>query len=798
MDALSFGAADAGRPATALRRARALSLTLVGAGVVAYAAFFSWLAITRHDAFRTHTADLGQIDLAIWNTAFGRFVQEVKGEVISTRLTDHFEPIFLPLSLLLHAWNDVRALLVAQAVSLALAALPVFAFVALADRRRPRLALVAGTWAALAYLLAPQAQAATVTDFHASPLAAMPLVLLLLLGYRRRTWPTYAMALVCMAVKEEISLAVVVAGLYFAVWRRWRPGWVIAGVAVAWFCVATFVIIPHYARAEYGLSQSPYLARYDGTATDGGDTTGLGERLLRRTLEPARLRYLLGLLVAYAGMPLLAPEVAAIALSLVGANYVSSYDAMYSGEFHYTAPFMGIMAASAGLGALRLLRLLARRRVLMAPTLLALAAAPLAYQVAEGFTPLGREYWLQRPAVSDHQRLLARFASQIPAGASLSTTPALHPHFSHRERIYTFPDLADAEYVLLDVSGTTDLHPSDLRHAFEDLIAAGYGVVDGADGYLLLRRGAAGVEIPDGFYSFARATDEPDHTATVDYGTSLRLLGYDWLDDAKWGYVRLRLYWQVLAPLDDGLQPYVLFTGVDGQTLADTRAYPFVEPLWYPLSLWRPGETVTTTSVAIPLGDRFEAYVAVYRGDDPGDVAARLPVSGADGPASALMDLNWARLTPMQRVYSWRGAALRPHPTREVPGAPRAEFGGRLELLAASLPAGGVVTGRPLSVGLTWRRTGALPSQVAVSLRLLDASGGVVAQADGSLHGGVYPVGDWPIGECVSDSHTVGAPAAGTYTVALVVYDRATLEPFVLADGQTQLELGQAIVVASP
>ncbi|MHB0877863.1 MAG: DUF2079 domain-containing protein [Anaerolineae bacterium] len=271
MNAVNYSTAEASAVARvpAHRRAFVVCLAVVLTAVVAYAAFFSWFAIARHDSFRTHTADLGQIDLAVWNTAYGRFVQEVKGEAISTRLTDHFEPIFWPVSLVLHLWDDVRALLVTQAGVLALAALPVFAFVVAAAGRDRRLALLAATWAALAYLLAPQAQAAAITDFHAAPLVAFPLALLLLLGYRRRTWPALVAALACLAVKEEISLAVLVAGLYFAVCRRWRVGWLIAALAAAWFVVATFVVIPHYARAAYGLSGSPYLARYEDAGGGG-------------------------------------------------------------------------------------------------------------------------------------------------------------------------------------------------------------------------------------------------------------------------------------------------------------------------------------------------------------------------------------------------------------------------------------------------------------------------------------------------------------------------------------------------
>ena len=810
---------------TAMRRwpPSTVALLLVGLAAAAYAFFFSWLAIRRHDAFLTHTADLGQIDLAIWNTAHGRFLQEIKNEQISTRLTDHIEPVFWPLSLLLHAWDDVRVLLIAQAASLALAALPVWAVVAVADC--PRGAkhsayLFAGTWAAFAYLLAPQAQAATVADFHAAPLAALPLALLLYLGWRCKTWPAVIIAMLALAVKEEIALLVAATALYLAITGRWRPGWLLAGIAILWFTLATFVIIPQYAQTTYGGASSPYLARYQLPAdAEAAGETGLlsySKQLVEVLLQPERWCYILELMLAFAGMPMLAPEVTLIALPLVAANFLSNYNAMYSGEFHYSAPFMAVLACAAGVGARRLLSWTATCRPwLRRISVLPLIALPLAYQVAQGYTPLGREFWLSRPKVTDHQHLLARFASQIPPLASLSTTPPLYPHFSHRQFIYTFPAVADSEYVLLDVSGTTDMHPVDFRAAFQSLLSSGYGVKDSDDGYILLQRGASDRSLSSAFYDFAKPVGPPQNLLDISFGTSLRLVGYDWLDDPKWRLTRLRLYWQTLAPLTDNLRPYVIFADTTGAVRSDSRQSPFVEPLWYPLSLWPVGDTITTTTVASDLGDAFEAYVTVVINEDYADVAARLPAQAADsdGGAQIIKSTNMVRLPMVTRADCFFRCVLSPiHEQRLVESAisSGATFGSALTLhgfqvsslqgeecaqpLASLAPAH---PGDCLTVVTHWRRIAGTGDSLAMSLRLLDQSGGVLVQADGPFHSGLYPPQEWPLNSVVSSSLILTIPAdavSGTYTVALIVYDRETLKPLPLESGAQQLTLGSVVV----
>ncbi|MHB1133437.1 MAG: glycosyltransferase family 39 protein [Chloroflexota bacterium] len=90
----------------------------------------------------------------------------------------------------------------------------------------------------------------------------------------------------------------------------------------------------------------------------------------------------------------------------------------------------------------------------------------------------------------------------------------------------------------------------------------------------------------------------------------------------------------------------------------------------------------------------------------------------------------------------------------EVPGAP------------ASLRAGAEVT-----VDLLWSVSRAPRADYQVSLQLLDAAGGLVAQADGPLVGGTAPTSAWLPGEWVIDSRPLRLPTVrGTYTLGVAAY----------------------------
>src|SRR5439155_17787759 len=144
--------ANADRGPAALRIIRARSL--LWAAMAAYAAGFAALSVLRHEAFETGRFDLGNMVQAVWSTAHGHLLQvtNLHGAQIS-RLAAHVDPILIVFAPLWWIWPSPSLLLTAQALAVALGALPLF-WLARKHTGSERAAL----GFSLAYLLFPATQ----------------------------------------------------------------------------------------------------------------------------------------------------------------------------------------------------------------------------------------------------------------------------------------------------------------------------------------------------------------------------------------------------------------------------------------------------------------------------------------------------------------------------------------------------------------------------------------------------------------------------------------------------------------
>ncbi|HXF63453.1 MAG TPA: DUF2079 domain-containing protein [Caldilineaceae bacterium] len=643
--------------------------------ILLYTAIFTRLAFAQHAGMRTHKADLGQIAQAVWNSSRGRFVEMTDNGFIATRMTDHVEPILALISPVLWVWNDVRALLLLQVAVAALGAWPLYELaVTLLERAHPDRESAAGArrphcgWIkvpalalATAYLLLPQLQSAVLTEFHAAPLAVLP-VLWAFWAVETRHWGQVASAVVLTAlVKEEMALLAAGLGLW-AAWRggvlarlerrrheareTWLPLLLGSGLALAalvWFYLATFIIVPAHAVEVYGVAESSYFRRYGALGDSPADILrnlatqpGLVWSIVG---EPARWAYLIGLAAPLGFLALLAPEAALLCLPVLLANLLSAYPAQYYGEFHYSAPVVVYFAAATAFGMARVWRLATRRltrsspgfqhlpafspttmaaaallqnsRTALRPLLAFLLALWLLGWAVQGYGTAGRGPGGGRydpTPVTAHHRLLARFTAQLPAGAAVTATAAVHPHVSLRRYVYQFPIGLEppgrADWALLDVTTATDMAPGDVRATVEAMLAGEWGVVDGADGFLLLAKGAANKQIPPAFYDFARTP------GAVETDAPLTFTGVELADWPRWRQSWVTTHWMVGEDFDPArMAPALALRDPAGDLLyrwADAMPPALV---WYPPDQWQPGDRLHLTTLPLYLPQSWGVVV---------------------------------------------------------------------------------------------------------------------------------------------------------------------------------------------
>jgi len=753
---------------------------ILGLLIVVYILLFASLAFDLHTGLRTHKSDLGQMAQALWNTSRGRFVESIQDDFLSSRLTDHVEPIFLLIAPALWLWEDVRALLLVQVLAVAVGAWPLFE---LARRKLgPGLALAL----ALAYLLDPHLQSAVLTEFHAIPFAA-PLILWAFWAIAAERWWQFAIAaLLVAAVKEEAAL--LAAGL--GVWAFYRsvrrqvsgvrcqvsgvkcqdprptphaprtthhaprtthhasrlahslPLAVIL-ISLLWFYLATFVIVPAHAAPVHGSAESAYFQRYGAL---GNSPLDIFRSILTRpglvwqiASEPARVQYLIGLLAPFGFLGLLAPEIILLALPVLLANLLSAYPAQYYGEFHYSAPLTPFFAVAAVYGLRRIrcqvsgVRCQASRIFPAAFTLLLLIASALSYAHA-GRGPLGGRY--DPTPITAHHRLLPRFVAQISADAAVSATAAVHPHLSLRRFVYQFPLGLDAAtpaaWALLDVTAGTDMAPGDLKSQVDAMLAADWGIVDAADGFLLLRRGAAAKTLPPAFYDFTRAEGDPT-------AAPLRLTGVEAVDWPRWRQTKVITHWQVGADYTPGaVRPWLELRSPGGETLYTFADSTPTALIWLPPDQWQPGDLIAIETLGLFLPRVWGAVAGVVHGPDPGEPAHRLPAdlvapglpASPDGTlalAAAYRRDEAARLQPLSRDVLI-------DPLLDLgPAAVAARFhlpDGREARVEAWLPRA-AFPGQTIDLILRWDAV--LPADVTPFLHLRQGEA-LIAQSDGPPH----------------------------------------------------------------
>jgi uncharacterized membrane protein len=427
---------------------------VVAVAAVAYAALFTALTWLRQDDFQYGRFDLGNMAQAVWNTAHGRVLEmsDAGGHTLS-RLGIHVDPMLGVFAPLYRIWPDPKLLLLGQAAFVATGAWPAY-LIARAELRDVAPASAAAGLA-IAYLLYPPVQWATVDEFHPVTLAP-PLLLFAIWFLRERRYVAFGIAAAAaMACKEEVGLVVAALGVYAAfAWGQRRTGVIVFALGLGWSLFAFQVVIPHYNPGGAG----PFGHRYEAV---GGDVPGIAKTLVTDPLAIAReglsgrdLGYLAGLVAPFLLLPLAAPAAALVALPELAANMLSSQHAQGSWRFHYVAAIVPVLWWASVLGLKRLLAWWSSPAPALATLALPAACLGAAYSMGPvpwwSHLPAGADTQASRYSPSPHDDVARRAVKTIPSGAPVSTANLMGSHVSNRRFVALFPRLGRARYVIVD------------------------------------------------------------------------------------------------------------------------------------------------------------------------------------------------------------------------------------------------------------------------------------------------------------------------------------------------------------
>ncbi len=461
------------------RRSGALPLLLAALAAVAYAG----ISVYRHNHFGSNAFDLGVQDQTVWGYSRLQLIPNTVA-MIRNLLGDHFHPILVAVAPLYWLWDDVRVLLVVQALLIAAGGIPIFWWA------QQRLGFVSAAAFNAAYLVFWGVLSGIVYDFHhiAFAVPAVSFALYATLTRNNRLlWPMVAVGLL---TRENVALTFAAIGLYVIVLQhRWQLGAALAGLCTAWFLLAIEVVMPAIAGTPYG--HWTYQALGTGPRSAvlhlvGHPVSSVG--LLFN--NSVKLKLWGGLLGAWLFLPILSP-LFLVAVPTLLERLWSSNPALWSASFHYSLVIAPVLAFASIDTVARLRQLVPKGIRPLAGTGISIATLAAGLILTSGVVrPLDElGTYVSAGQVSAIQTCL----NVIPKGAVVSASNALLPHLSHRYRIYLLTMNADADYVAIDLATYLGhFFPGEaaaLRATLGNALSNGYGVVCSRGTTVVLHRG---------------------------------------------------------------------------------------------------------------------------------------------------------------------------------------------------------------------------------------------------------------------------------------------------------------------
>ncbi|MET8626215.1 DUF2079 domain-containing protein [Kitasatospora sp. NPDC004669] len=457
--------------AVPLRRRPAVPAWGLAAG---FAALYACVAVNRHRRGLTKAYDLGIFEQAVRAYAHGHApIVPLKGPGYHL-LGDHFHPLIAVLAPVYRVFPSALTLLVAQALLMALAVVPLTRWAH--EVAGPRVALVIGCATGASWGIV---RAAT-DDFHEIAFAVPLLAFAATTLGRRRPLAAALWSLPLLLVKEDLGLTVAAVGLLIAWQARRRRGGALSGLALAVVGVAAAALTLLVVLPSFNPSGSfDYWQQLD-----GGAKPSLWTVPLRLGWPPLKW-LLLFLLAATGGFLCLRSPLVLLCVPTLIWRLLSTNPHHWGVSYHYSAVLMPIVFAAL-VDALRHRDARRVRRGLGVTVLVTAVTLPL-YPLHEAVMP---EAWSTSPRLTETRAVLRL----IPDDATVAASNRLAAQLTGRAEVTLVcqvPTAPAPEWVVVDLRDPSVQSPcatADTARMLAAYRGLGYRRLVDQDGLLLLKR----------------------------------------------------------------------------------------------------------------------------------------------------------------------------------------------------------------------------------------------------------------------------------------------------------------------
>ncbi|MFM8826223.1 MAG: DUF2079 domain-containing protein [Actinomycetota bacterium] len=377
-----------------------------------------------HRGLGTSSYDVGLYDQGTW--LLSRFKAPFVTLMGRNLLGDHASVVMFLVVPFYWLVPGTETLLAIQSFVVAAGALPLYFFARRRLGGQVMPVVIGATW-----LLNPAVNGSNLENFHPDSFLGIFLPLALYAMLEKR-WRLYWVSVVlCMTVKEDVSLVLVPLGLVMMLQGERRRGALTVVAAVAASLAGMFVLM----RSLIGVpTRNGWRIPFGGVSGFLKETVTNPGNVLSYLSSEGRLFYLWQMFVPFGPVFLLAPEVAAVSLLVLTGNIVSNFWYQFHIGYHYSLVAVPALAFATVVGAARLHR--NSRPLAVTVVTLCSVVSGLMWTVLPGARNEIAHWPASHPVATSAREIIEK----VPGDAAVSVFHSLAPHMAHRVHVYQFPN----------------------------------------------------------------------------------------------------------------------------------------------------------------------------------------------------------------------------------------------------------------------------------------------------------------------------------------------------------------------